>query len=897
MAVNTTDAPIESMGAGRRWAIGANVTISIVIAFGLLVAVNWLASMKNVRRDIASIGNYGMSDRTKRILGDVSGDITISIVYAPNPQEKKQQEYINRVLDYCDELRAVSKNIKVEHVATAAQRSELSARIQGTFDAEAKAHRDVLASFEAVRTQLLAELNNLSTQCDALLGAESWLSDFPLFAQIVLKLREMDRKLNDAAAEIKNFVPEGGIPKYTEATNRAKTAAQDATNTMEAIARLIGELTRLADESVKPDSPHIQALRDVAAGVRAEIEALRQTIGRDGDAPPDDIKAALKAYADRAVPLGSVLNTLVARVDEFARQFPIVRQHANWTTRVQSGPMIMQLEVADVIEDMGRNLSDMRLQLLGIIDTGEPDKLSQALAATRQNTTRIEKNASVCERILLELSERLTNLDDPSRTLLESARGNALFAEQAKAVAQIEKQLGELPEFKPGAMADRINEDNSIVVAIGDKMRVIDFGEVWPVRESLSGADEGEQQRTFNGDSALASAILALKADKPFAAVTFVSFEPPAPPQRSPFMPPPPQSAVPSADLSEARARLEAANFKVYDWNLATDQERPFEVDEGLKDILILLPPAPPALPNPFAGQQPESPAFGEEHRRIIRSLIDKGSRALFVGTWEVTPGGFIGNRWISPPYGYETLLAEDWGLRLDNSIRVLTVEADVRTENGFFVNARKFGHLPLTGFTDHPVGKPMIGTRFLVVDCARIEKTAETPKGVTSEVVASIPKREDFLGGSIDDILQIVQRINDPKSEGLVQLGRPPMRDRFDVMVAAERAASENKAKNRIAVVAFGASIRDGYVKRPPLVDAERARFGPEPKESLDLLVNTMFWLNDTEGYIGRGPVPVPRVRSLSESQQLITRGIVWFAWPVLVVAPGIYLWFVRRR
>ncbi|HWL94137.1 MAG TPA: hypothetical protein VNT79_11445 [Phycisphaerae bacterium] len=909
MAVNTSQTSAE-MG-GRRLAIGANVTLSILIAVALVAAINWIASLRYVRKDMATIGNYGISERTRRILSGASeakattqpaekvtnDNIHISVVYAPNSKDEKQQEYIDRLLEYCDELRASSNKVVVKHIATAREREELAAEINKTFGGEADQHRKALESFEGLRTQLMAALQQISTQSDALLQAESWLSDFPLFTQINLKLREMQKQLDEAAEEIKNQTGEAGIAKYGEATTRAKTAVETIKQTLEVIGKLTGELTKLADEVTKPDSPNIKMLREVAASAKSEIDSLRQTVGNENDPPPADVKGALKAYADRGVQLGATLDSLVQRVDDFAKQFPIVRQHASWTTRVQSGPLMMQLEVADVLDDMGRSLGETRLQLLGIIDTGDAEKLSQALKSTRQNTTRMEKNAAVCERLLTELADRLSNLDEGSKALLEASRDNGLFKNEVQTVAQVETTLKDLPELKMGSVVDKLNEDNSLVIKYGDKIRVVDFGTVWPVRENMAGgeSDKEEEVRTFNGDSAISSAILSLTAAEPFAAVTIVSFEPEAPQQRSPFMPPPPQSSVPAADLTEAKSRLEAANFKVYDWNLATTKERP-EIQSGLKDILILLPPAPPAPPNPFAGQQPESPMFGDEQRTVIRGLIDNGARALFVGAWEVVPGGFMANRFTTPPYGYEPVLA-DWGLRLDNATRIVAVEPDVRTPNGFYVNVRKFGYMPLTDFTEHPVGKPMEGTRFLVENCARIEKLADAPTGVKTEVVATVAKKEDYIGASIDEIIQIINRINDRGSDGLIQLDHPPMRDRFDVMMTATREGADQKAATSIAVMAFGQSIGDHFVKRPILADAERARFAPEPKESLDLLVNSIYWLNDTEGYIGRGPSPVPRVRSLSDNERRFTRAFVWLGWPAIVVAPGIFLWFARRR
>lgn len=910
MAVNRNETTADS-NTGRKWAIGANVTISIVAAVALVAALNWIASLKFVREDIATMGNVGVSDRTKNIIREAvaskpttqpaavdPGAIQISIVYAPNPKDLKQQKYIDQLMDYCDELRAISNKVSVKHVATAREREELAARINKTFGGEASPHRAALQSFENMRSQLQADLQTIVAQTEQLLSQESWVIDFPLFAQIDKKLREIQADLTTAADEIRTFTPEGGIPKFAEATTSAKTATDKLGKTFEAIGKLSSELTRLADDVTAPDSANIKLLRDAAATTKAQIASLRQTVGNEGDPVPADVAATLKAYADTGVQVGAALDDVVRKIDNFAKQFPIVREHASWSARVQNGPLVMQLEVADVLSEVGSGLRKMRLQLLGIIDGKDPGQLEAALKATRSDTSRLEKNAQVCEQLLTELADRLSNLDEPSKAFLASARDNSLFKTQSDVVKKVETELKDLPELKLGSVADQLSEDNSVVIEVNDRIRVVDFASVWPARERISGADEEEreEQRTFNGDSAISSAILALAADKPFAAVTFVSFEPPAPQQRNPFMPPPPQSTIPVAQLSELRGRLEASNFKVYDWNMATTPERP-KIDEGLTDLLIVLPPAPAAPPNPFQQQPTEEVVFGEEHRKKIKDLLDGGARALFVGAWEVAPGSMMGPRFQTPPYGYQPLLEQDWGLHLENSMRILAVEVDKQTPNGFSIGVKKFNYMPLTGFTDHPIGKPLVGTRLLVTDCGQVTKTKDTPKGVKTDVVVSIREREDYIAVTINDLIDIINRINDPKSSGVVQMDKPTTKGPFDLMCTAERAGEEGKPAGKVAVMGFGASIRDGYVKQPILADTERARFDDAPRESLDLVVNSIYWLNGTDQYIGRGPVPIPRIRSIPETEMTWNKAMVWLIWPAIVVAPGILLFFTRRR
>jgi hypothetical protein len=897
MAIDAKDTHTESADHGRRFAVAVNVVIAVAVAAALLGAVNFIGAKKSIRKDLASAGNYGISDRTKRIVEGCDEPVKLSLLYEPDEADEKQTEYIDRLLDYCDEFeRLAPDKIDVTHVTRSGQIEKLVARISSSFGGKAGPHQEAIESFNRLRGELETELQRVSGEGQALLGEPSWLGSFPIFAQVVMKLQEITETLSAVAGEIEELTPAGGIPNYAEAATKAAGAAKEIGNTIRSLGGFLSELNGLADEVSKADSRNIAMLRNVATEGSSAIEALRRTVGGNDDPEPADITAALKAFADEGVKVGTTLEGLVREVDAFADRFPLVTQHADWSTKVKSGPMVMQREVTSVLQDAGRSLKRIRLTLLGVIDTNDPAQLRQALSTARRNTSILEQNTSVCSQILTSLADRLSSLDDGSKQLVASARDGQFLKARIDALDALVKEIEALPELTQGSVADELREANAVVIEIGDKIRVVGFAAVWPVRESLagpSGGGEEEMGRTFNGDSVISSAILAMAADRPFATVTLVSYEPPAPQQRSPFMPPPPRSIIPAQQLTTVRERLEAANFKVQTWNMATDEQKP-DMEEGATEILIVLPPAPQAQPNPFGGPPP-APGFTDTHRQKVRGLLDKGGRALFLTSWEVAGGGF-GGRPRTPPYPYAPILEQDWGLRIRNDLRMVEIDPDLETADGFRVALPKFQHLPVNGFADHVIGKPMRGTRFLITDACSIERTEATPDGVDTQTVLSIPQREQFIGATVDEIIQIVNRLNDPKGDGVVRLDTRPTLGPFDLMVTSHRRV-EDHDKGRIAVIAFGGSLRDAFVNQDVLANADPIRFAPPPTENLDLLVNAVYWLNDQGAYIGRGPVPVPRVQAIDPGELKLTKFGVMLLWPLVAISPGVILWFIRRR
>lgn len=123
-----------------------------------------------------------------------------------------------------------------------------------------------------------------------------------------------------------------------------------------------------------------------------------------------------------------------------------------------------------------------------------------------------------------------------------------------------------------------------------------------------------------------------------------------------------------------------------------------------------------------------------------------------------------------------------------------------------------------------------------------------------------------------------------------------PPAHGPFDVMVTAERSA-DGKSKGKIALVSFGASVRDDYLRQPVMGEGQQLRLEPPPTENVDLFVNALYWLTGQTQLISRGPVPVPRIEPIASADLKALRVFVWAVWPALVFAPGLILWYVRRR
>src|SRR5438270_5528372 len=78
-----TATPAKSKGI-RRFQIGLNVLIQLVLVFFLVSAVNWIGFRHYKRWDFSRDQKYALSDKTKRFLNTIKGKVRITVFFSPN---------------------------------------------------------------------------------------------------------------------------------------------------------------------------------------------------------------------------------------------------------------------------------------------------------------------------------------------------------------------------------------------------------------------------------------------------------------------------------------------------------------------------------------------------------------------------------------------------------------------------------------------------------------------------------------------------------------------------------------------------------------------------------------------------------------------------------------------
>jgi len=295
----------------------------------------------------------------------------------------------------------------------------------------------------------------------------------------------------------------------------------------------------------------------------------------------------------------------------------------------------------------------------------------------------------------------------------------------------------------------------------------------------------------------------------------------------------------------------------------------------------------------------PPMPPFGPAHVQKIRKAIDSGIPAIFLTKYlQPIRMGFFP---MPQSYALNDYLKKDWGLEARTEYRAVAGLPDERAPGMFTINAVKYQYLPLSSFTNHPIGRPLQGQRMLWNDVCPIREIAEDkPKDVTIQPLLTARRRKDVW--ATRSVPELVQKIL-TDDRGLFAPDYAPGRDLrtpFHAIVAASRGKSDSPARkaSRIVLVGTGGLV-DAYLsQRIPKFDAKGGiSFTDPPTANADLVINSVYWLIGRDKYIAAGPPQVKPVEMISTAAMSVLWTLVVVCLPLAVLGIGGLVMLVRRR
>ena len=450
------------------------------------------------------------------------------------------------------------------------------------------------------------------------------------------------------------------------------------------------------------------------------------------------------------------------------------------------------------------------------------------------------------------------------------------FTEIQKQADAITAQIKALGTLKLEDLRQTLNsrEGRDGILVMGPKdMRVLSFNQVWQadpnVKRMMSSPDKKIKPQ-FAGEQQITSAVLALTQEKKPKVAFVRAGGPPVTTAGAMFGPPP-------GDLSRIAARLQEYNFEVLEKDLtgmwaaqSQMQQRgmppaPEPDDAAIKDAVWVV-VATPAQAGPMGAAPQIGPKIAEH--------LKAGGSALVL---------------CSPEGEDMTGPLSDYGIKVRaDAIVVHELVATEGGDTGDFINqAQKNPYVfVINQYGNHMLTQPVQSLDMPLV--AGIPVSTDPKPGIKQWNLLPIPTEPRSWGETNVDALK----------QGDVNVKFDPAAD-IAGPVFAGAAAQKDAGEGRVVVLGNYQFATNEILRFPDREMLEQGYIVSRFPGSMELFMNSMFWLSKMEPMIAISPsaMDVSRIEAMSTGGQWFWRnGVLLIGMPLLVVAAG-GLMYMRRR
>jgi hypothetical protein len=910
----------QATSPATRERYGANVTISVAVVAAVVVVLNMLSFAAPYERNFETLGRYGLSERSRRILSEVDVPVHVWAVYtdarmAANTEQerttrKTTQKQLDRVMELLEEIHRCNPNVVVQDASGDAARADLMAKLRALQQEKTGPQEALLQNIRREAPAVVKELESLRERWSSL-PKDSFLAQWDLGGEMADVLKDQAEKIETADRDVAQAIMTAPLPDYVKLLTGLTGEFRACRETLQTYSRTIRRLGKLPD-AVRANTADVRKKMDACVKAFETVDRLVLRGGEKGADNPDESLKEISAALGKA---SQSVRAAAAALDNVAGADPqdvrLVSVSRAWQIEIPSelGLMIRTTR-SRLFDALAKDIENLRAQTAVKRSDAEATAQRRFLVDLRKTVVELLKIMKQNRDAVGQGLDQLTTVDAESKTLLAEVGADKAFGEVLTKIDPLLKEYDTLKTPKDDALPPDVSGKNILVLRAGQKVEVVTFEETWPQRSVAVDASQNNSDgnRFFNGDAVLASRILGMTNTRPFGRVLIAYLEPTLPPELRMRIRLP-QGDIPPDQLTELTRRLKEANFQVQRWNLEESMPSPTSADDLTADaaaqpakrdvlptILLVLPPAPP-MP-PLGQGQPSMPSFGPEHLQKIRDAVDDGASALFlVCTLRARMMGF--GIPVPQQYPFAEYLRGVWGLEAKTGhMLVEGIAAD--TPGMYQINLVRTSYMPLNSFTSQPIGKPLQGRRMIWSGSCPITETG-APEGVTRTPILMVPETMTNVWAS-GDIQRLAQEMEKSRS-GLIQ----PQYDDGDLKVpltlatAATRTGDLAKgiASSRLVVLGVGLSLTDAFLTNPIPMLTQQGGFEatPPPADDADLVVNSAYWLVGKESYIAAGPSSVEPVCAMGRGTQNTLWVLLVLVLPVIVIAVGWAVMSARRR
>lgn len=523
-------------------------------------------------------------------------------------------------------------------------------------------------------------------------------------------------------------------------------------------------------------------------------------------------------------------------------------------------------DITRLFEDLSKNIKSTNQQI--------KDALASEVPAYGAATSLLRKTYAAVRDVLSGIQtvsvQFTTNPEGFSPSVLDFLGGSdARYRALIDELKAQEETIGNLPDLDlDGIIAELVNgTNNPILVQTESSAEVVPWHKVW-LPATPDSVGRRFEERRFQGEQAITSAILRLTQDKQ-PAVIFVRHG------GAPMTVPGNRlRRQPPGAYAQLAAQLEDTNFGVYEWDLATNDTPP-AIDPPPSHTLFVIDRPTPPRNDPF-GQTPPDPVFTPNKMEALKQAMGDSPRALFLGGFNAKPTGqSIRNEYA--PY-----LSETWGIEAESDRLTLFLEPFAPGKYRFIND-----NAP-PSFGDHPVTSSISGARVKFPMVSSIGLASPPPQGVVHNRLAWLDESDSIW--CVEDL----QFYLDQRGNEFVVPAETDFRGEILFAATAEKDAA------KIALVNSAFFVTDKFAMAPSVVQTSRGNYlAPAFPGNTAFFINILHWLNDNTEWMNLGsPIDYSTLNINKDAPStMVVQVFATAVWPLLAAICGIGVYFARRR
>jgi hypothetical protein len=510
-----------------------------------------------------------------------------------------------------------------------------------------------------------------------------------------------------------------------------------------------------------------------------------------------------------------------------------------------------------------------------------PDQINKVRQNIRKSTESTSPEWSQAKsqatEVITQISDQLKQIANASPDSFSKFTQDYIkkaapeYAAMLKEVDAYKDRLDKLPDLKIDDVVNSIGP-NTLIVIGPDVVKVIPSGDMFKADTSDPGAPDPKY--AFQGEQAISTALMGMiRPSKP--KIVFVTSAP---------------SQLLSGPFSDINDRLTKANFDVSEWSPPgmpnPDQPPPPATPpasgkdaNGKPVVWVVLPPDPPNMQQMQMGMPPP------DVRPLVDAVkkhMDAGGNVLFLAEG-TSPMAQMGGGGAGYPFGP---LINPFGIQVKDSYYIMHTmrlnDDTVRTGPQVEITTYPDGPItgPLQSLTTIFVGSP---TQMGIMGAPTVVDVAKpAPTGTTPTVILQSPASADVFATTNT-------MAPNPQFDPKTDLAAPiPM-----------GAASSLANGSRIVVLGNKLFLVNQLLEEPVGIDMQSRQIIYRFPGNAELLLNSVAWLSGYENMIAVSPQAnvAQRIASMSFGQELTVRIGSWIVPPLLAIAIGTAIFFIRRR